>query len=78
MTGPDAGATVCRRTKSVRRRAGAGVAAAQNRVLVTLACGECKRRNYHSEKNKKNTSGRLELRKYCRWCRVHTVHRETR
>jgi large subunit ribosomal protein L33 len=59
-------------------RGAAAVAAQSNRVLVTLACNECKRRNYHTSKNKKNTSGRLELRKYCRWCRTHTVHRETR
>jgi large subunit ribosomal protein L33 len=54
------------------------LAASSNRVLVTLACSECKRRNYHTEKNKKNTPGRLELRKYCPFCRGHRVHRETR
>ena len=54
------------------------MAAQSNRVLVALACSECKRRNYHTSKNKKNTPGRLELRKYCKWCRTHTVHRETR
>lgn len=54
------------------------MAASANRVLVTLACTECKRRNYHTQKNKKNTTGRLELRKYCRWCRSHQVHREAR
>ena len=26
----------------------------------------------------KNTPDRVELRKYCRWCGHHTVHRETR
>jgi large subunit ribosomal protein L33 len=54
------------------------VAASTNRVLVTLACADCKRRNYHTQKNKKSTSGRLELRKYCPHCRGHRVHRETR
>ena len=29
-------------------------------------------------KNKKNTTGRVELKKFCPWCRTHTVHRETR
>jgi large subunit ribosomal protein L33 len=29
-------------------------------------------------KNKKNDPDRLELKKYCRWCRKHTSHRETR
>jgi large subunit ribosomal protein L33 len=28
-------------------------------------------------KNKKNDPDRLSLRKYCRVCRKHTLHRET-
>ncbi len=50
----------------------------ENRIVVTLACSECKRRDYTTEKNKKNTTTRLELKKYCRVCRKHTVHRETK
>jgi len=45
---------------------------------VILQCGECKRRNYVTTKNKKKTTGKLEFRKYCRWCRSHTAHKETR
>jgi large subunit ribosomal protein L33 len=48
------------------------------RVGVTLACQECKRRNYQSVKSKRNTPDRIELRKFCRWCGRHTPHRETR
>ena len=48
------------------------------RVNILLACTECKRRNYATVKNKKNTTGRVELKKFCPWCRSHTVHRETR
>ncbi|MDR7545464.1 MAG: 50S ribosomal protein L33 [Armatimonadota bacterium] len=48
------------------------------RDIVTLACTECKRRNYTTTKNKKNDPDRLEMRKYCPWCRKHTTHRETR
>jgi len=48
------------------------------RETITLACTECKRRNYMSQKNKKNDPGRVELKKYCKFCRTHTVHRETR
>ncbi len=36
-----------------------------NRIVVTLACTECKERNYTTEKNRKNTQGRMELEKYC-------------
>ena len=48
------------------------------RVKIILACTECKQRNYHKKKDKKNTPGRLELKKYCRFCKKHTVHRETK
>ena len=48
------------------------------RINIQLACTECKRRNYVTGKNKKNTTGRLELKKYCHWDKKHTVHRETR
>ena len=48
------------------------------REIITLACTVCKRRNYVSTENKKNTPDRLELSKYCKWCRKHTPHRETR
>jgi large subunit ribosomal protein L33 len=48
------------------------------RVIITLACTECKQRNYTTTKNKKNDPDRIELKKYCRFCNSHTVHRETR
>jgi len=48
------------------------------RVKITLACSECKQRNYDTKKNKKNDPDRLELNKYCRFCRKHTLHRETK
>ena len=48
------------------------------RIAVTLACEECKRRNYQSDKNRRNDPERIELRKYCRWCSKHTPHKETR
>lgn len=48
------------------------------RVTITLACTECKQRNYNTSKNKKNDPDRLELSKYCKFCRKHTPHRETK
>ncbi|MBM3709950.1 MAG: 50S ribosomal protein L33 [Actinobacteria bacterium] len=48
------------------------------RQIIVLACAECKRRNYSTEKNKNNDSEKIELKKYCKWCRKHTLHRETR
>ena len=48
------------------------------RVKITLACSECKQRNYDTKKNKRNDPDRLEMHKYCRFCKKHTVHKETR
>jgi large subunit ribosomal protein L33 len=49
-----------------------------NRPKITLACTECKRRNYVTVKNRLNDRDRIEIRKYCPWDRRHTLHRETR
>jgi len=46
--------------------------------IITFECTECKRRNYSSTKNKKTSTERLELKKYCKFCRRHTVHKETK
>ena len=48
------------------------------RVKVTLACTECKQRNYNSKKNKKNDPERLEMNKHCKFCKKHTLHKETK
>ncbi len=51
---------------------------AKNLELVALQCTECDRRNYTTEKNRKNTQGKLEFMKYCRWDRKHTLHKEAK
>ncbi len=43
---------------------------------ITLQCTECKNENYRSEKNKKNTTDRIEINKYCNTCRKTTAHKE--
>lgn len=48
------------------------------RESIKLACTECKQRNYDTEKNKHNNTERIELKKYCKFCKSHTVHRETK
>ncbi len=45
---------------------------------VTLACNDCKRRNYLTTKNKRLHPDRVEYRKFCPFCRKHTAHKETR
>jgi large subunit ribosomal protein L33 len=49
-----------------------------NRIVITLACTECRERNYTSSKNRRNDTGRLELQKYCPRCKAHTLHREAK
>ena len=57
---------------------GETVAKNEKRVQVTLACEECKRRNYITMKNKVNDRERIEMSKYCKFDRRHTMHKETR
>ena len=55
------------------------------RVLITLECIECRVNidkkttgvsRYTSEKNRRNTPERIELKKYCSNCNEHTIHKE--
>ncbi|MDO4284782.1 MAG: 50S ribosomal protein L33 [Eubacteriales bacterium] len=48
------------------------------RTKITLACTECKQRNYDTTKDKKAHPDRMETMKYCRFCRKHTTHKETK
>jgi large subunit ribosomal protein L33 len=48
------------------------------REIVSMACTDCKRRNYSTTKNRRKSSERLELSKYCRFCRKHTPHKESK
>jgi len=54
------------------------MAAKENRIIVVLACTECRSRNYTTTKNRVKHQERLELRKFCPTCRKHVVHRESR
>lgn len=49
-----------------------------DRIIIYLACTECKERNYTSSKNKRNDPTRMELNKFCPRCRQHRSHRETK
>jgi large subunit ribosomal protein L33 len=48
------------------------------RDIVTLSCTECKNRNYTTTKNKRTHPDKLEFKKFCKFCRAHTVHKETK
>ena len=45
---------------------------------VILVCSECLSRNYTMTKNKRLNVNRLELNKYCKFCRKTTKHKETK
>ncbi len=45
------------------------------RIIIALECTECGRRNYTTTKRRDNRT-KMEIRKYCKFCRKHTVHRE--
>ena len=47
------------------------------RIPVALACSECKARNYKTTKSSADTEP-VELRKFCKQCKKHTLHRETK
>ena len=48
------------------------------RETVILVCEECLSRNYTTEKNKLNTTERVIIKKFCKKCNKHTVHKETK
>ncbi len=48
------------------------------RQIITLQCGDCRERNYTTNKSRRNDPQRMELRKYCPRCRGHKAHREVR
>jgi len=52
--------------------------ASEVRIKLLLECTACKRRNYATEKNRRNTTGKLELNKFCPWCNKHLPHREVK
>jgi large subunit ribosomal protein L33 len=46
--------------------------------LIALQCSVCKRKNYTTEKNRRNMQEKLELNKYCKFDHKHTLHKEAK
>ena len=46
--------------------------------LIGLRCSACKRRNYYTTRNKKTVERKIELNKFCAWCRKQTPHKEAK
>jgi len=47
-----------------------------NRVLLQLECTTCKERNYATNKNKRTTPDKLEIKKYDPKARKHVIYKE--
>ena len=48
------------------------------RISVTLACSICGERNYKTTKALRAGEPSLEMKKHCKICNKHTVHKETK
>jgi len=48
----------------------------ENVLIVALACSQCGRYNYYTRKNRQKSRQKFAFRKYCKWCRKHTEHKE--
>lgn len=45
---------------------------------TALACTQCGQRNYPITPTKAGQGTRLEVRKFCKFCNQHTLHKETK
>ena len=57
-------------------KGGRNMAKKENRGGIALQCTACKEINYLTSKNKKNTEGKLEIKKFCPRCNKTTSHKE--
>ena len=57
------------------------------RIMITIECTECRQNEnkrssgvsrYLTSKNRRNTPDKLEIKKHCRYCNKHTIHKETK
>ena len=56
----------------------------ENRINIQIECTTCRKSGvpgvsrYATTKNKKTTTARLEVKKFCKYERKHTVHKEVK
>ncbi|KKP23894.1 MAG: 50S ribosomal protein L33 [candidate division TM6 bacterium GW2011_GWF2_28_16] len=51
---------------------------AKARTIIHFECSDCKNRNYSKIVSKKRKFEKLNLKKFCPKCRVHSMHKETK
>lgn len=49
----------------------------KDKILVTLKCSDCGRKNYYRFKSRQKKF-KLDSNKYCKKCRKHTAHKEAK
>jgi len=52
--------------------------AKKKKPYVKMKCTACKRINYYAHKSQGVVGEKLELKKYCKWCKKHTLHKEAK
>jgi len=45
---------------------------------IKLTCTVCNRERRNTSKNVRKLKNRLQLKKYCKFCKTNTVHKETK
>lgn len=55
------------------------MAAKKKNIIIKLKCETCKRINYYLRK-KKNPykKEKMQIKKFCKWCKKHVLHKEGR
>jgi len=46
--------------------------------LIKLNCTKCKHTNYWTTKNRKQVERKIELEKFCKFCKAHQMHKEAK
>jgi len=49
---------------------------AKKKAFSKIQCTVCKEINYFTKKSKKAEEKKLEMKKFCKSCRKHTLHKE--
>ena len=51
---------------------------AVKKPFLKVQCTVCKNVNYFTKKSKKEIEKKLEISKFCKFCKKHTLHKEGR
>jgi len=52
--------------------------AAKKKPHTKLQCAKCKNINYFTKKSKKAAEEKLEMKKFCKFCKKRTIHKEVK